>query len=160
MLIVLESIVMCFILLIVCVIGIAGGPVGLVTFFEQDVQDRVVQLGLTTKKRIQRNAAISAAALFVPVLFLVPAMVFCINGARGFWSIFWQDLIILWITGLFDRIFIDWYWVGRTKAWQIPGTEDLMPYIPKKTVIRKWVGTVVGFPIIAALQAAILQFFP
>ena len=41
---------MCFILLIVCVIGIANkGPVGLVCFYEKDVQDRVVELGLTTK---------------------------------------------------------------------------------------------------------------
>ena len=23
-----------------------------------------------------------------------------------------------------DRLFIDWYWVGKTKAWDIPGTED------------------------------------
>ena len=35
------------------------------------------------------------------------------------------------IEGLFDRFFIDWFWVGKTKAWLIPGTEDLMPYIPK-----------------------------
>ena len=33
MLVVLEGIVMCFVLLIVCVVGIANGPVGLVTFY-------------------------------------------------------------------------------------------------------------------------------
>ena len=52
-----------------------------------------------------------------------------INGARGFWNGFWQMLVILMISGLFDRIFIDWWWVGHTKAWIIPGTEDLRPYI-------------------------------
>lgn len=31
--------------------------------------------------------------------------------------------IILLIMGLFDRIFIDWYWVGKTKTWIIPGTD-------------------------------------
>ena len=36
---------------------------------------------------------------------------------------------ILLIMGLFDRLYIDWHWVGRTKAWIIPGTEDLMPCI-------------------------------
>lgn len=35
MIILFESIVMCFILLIICVIGIANGPVGLVTFYEK-----------------------------------------------------------------------------------------------------------------------------
>ena len=66
--------------------------------------------------------------------------------------------IILWIMGLFDRIFIDWYWVGHTKAWVIPGTEDLQPYIPRKVLVRKWIGTVIGFPIIAAIIAGIMTF--
>ena len=51
MLLVVEGIVMCFVLLIICVIGIANGPVGLVVFYEQEVKDRVVALGLTTRDR-------------------------------------------------------------------------------------------------------------
>ena len=45
MLIVVEGIVMCFVLLIVCVVGISNGPVGLVLLYEKDVQERVVELG-------------------------------------------------------------------------------------------------------------------
>lgn len=157
MVIVLEILAMCFILLIVCVIGIANGPTGLVVFYEKDVQDRGVELGLTTRERIKRNTIISAIALFAPVLLLVPAMVYYINGARGFWGIFGQIVIILWGMGLFNRLFIDWYWVGHTKAWFIPGTEDLLPYIPMKAFIRKWVGTIVGFPILAAIISTILM---
>lgn len=158
MVIVLEGLAMCFILLIICVIGIANGPVGLVVFYEKDVQNRVVELELTTKDRIKRNTIISSVALFVPVLFLVPAMVYFINSAREFWDIFWQISVILWIMGLFDRIFIDWYWVGHTKTWFIPGTEDLMPYISKKALIRKWVGTIIGYPILAAVISGVLVF--
>ena len=55
MLIVVEGIVMCFVLLIVCVVGISNGPVGLVLLYEKDVQERVVELGLTTKDRIKKN---------------------------------------------------------------------------------------------------------
>ncbi len=159
MLILLEGLVMCFILLLICVIGIADSPVGLVTFYEPEVQERVVELGLTTKERIRRNTTISTIALFAPILFLVPAMVFCINGTRGFWEVFWEILAVLMIMGVFDRIFIDWYWVGRTKTWLIPGTEDLMPYIPKEIVIGKWLGTLVGYPIIAAIESGILLLF-
>ena len=39
MIILIEGIVMCFLLLIVCVIGIANGPVGLVVLYEKDVVD-------------------------------------------------------------------------------------------------------------------------
>jgi hypothetical protein len=42
MLLILEGIIMCFILLLVCVIGIANGPVGMVTLYEEDVQQRVM----------------------------------------------------------------------------------------------------------------------
>lgn len=155
--ILIEGIVMCFVLLIICVVGIANGPVGLVVFYEQEVKDRVVELGLTTKEKIQKTSIITVIALFVPMLVLVPLMVYDINGAKGFWDGYWQMLAILMISGLFDRIFIDWWWVGHTKAWIIPGTEDLMPYIYGKTLVRKWLGTVVGFPILAAILAGVMQ---
>ena len=99
---------------------------------------------------------LSGIAIFAPVILVVPVMVYCINGAIGFWSGFWQMTLILWIMNLFDRIFIDWYWVGHTKAWFIPGTEDLMPYIPTKVIVKKWIGTFVGFPMIAAILAGVV----
>ena len=157
MVIIVEGIVMCFVLLIICVIGIANGPVGLVVFYEQEVKDRVVELGLTTREKIKKTSIITVAALFIPMLVLVPFMVYGINGAKGFWDGYWQMLAILMISGLFDRIFIDWWWVGHTKAWIIPGTEDLMPYIYGKTLVKKWLGTLVGFPILAAILAGIMQ---
>ena len=156
MLVLIEGIVMCFILLIICVVGIANGPVGLVVFYEDDVKKRVIELGLITEEKIKRNSLIVKIALFEPILFLTPAMVYFINGAREFRDLFWQMTVILMIMGLFDRIFIDWYWVGHTKAWLIPGTEDLMPYIPKKTVVYKWIGTVAGYPVISAVISAII----
>ena len=153
----IEGIAMCFVLLIICVIGIANGPVGLVVFYEQEVKDRVVELGLTTREKIQKMSIITVAALFIPMLILVPIMVYGINGANDYWDGYWQMLVILMISGLFDRIFIDWWWVGHTKAWVIPGTEDLMPYIYGKTLVKKWLGTLIGFPILAAILAGIMQ---
>ena len=157
MLLLIEGIVMCFVLLIVCVIGIANGPVGLVVFYEDDVQQRVVELGLTTKVKIKKTMAITFVALYAPVLILTPLMVYGINGAEGFWAGFWQMSVILWIMGIFDRFFIDWYWVERTKAWIIPGTEDLMPYIPLKTKIVKWTATLLFHPLIAAAVAGVVE---
>ena len=156
MIILIEGIVMCFLLLITCVVGIANGPVGLVVLYEQDVQDRVVELGYTTKEKIKKSFIITSIALFVPIIILVPFMAYYINGASSFSEGFWQMSIILWIAGLFDRLFIDWYWVDRTKAWEIPGTEDLKPYIPTKVRIRKWIGTIFVYPIIAAIIAGIM----
>ena len=69
---------------------------------------------------------------------------------------FWL-LVIYMIANLFDRLFVDEWWVGRTKAWLIPGTEDLRPYIPVKVKITKWVGTCIGYPILAAILSGIMQ---
>ena len=157
MLLLLEGFLMCFILLLVCVIGIANGPVGMVTLYEEDVQQRVVELGLTTKEQIKKATILSGIVLFAPTLILVPLMVYGINGAASFQDGFWQMTVIYLIMNLFDRIFIDWYWVGKTKAWFIPGTEDLMPYIPKKVMIRKWLGSLIGFPVIAAVIAGLMM---
>ena len=156
MIILIEGIVMCFILLITCVIGIANGPIGLVVLYEKNVQDRVIKLEYTTKEKIRKSFIITSIALFVPMITLVPFMVYYINGAVGFWNGFWQMTIILWISGLFDRFFIDWYWVGHTKAWIIPKTEDLQPYIPANVLLRKWLGTIFVYPIFAAIIAGIM----
>ena len=159
MILVIEGIVMCFVLLIICVIGIANGPVGLVVFYEQEVKNRVVELGLTTHERIKRNKIITFIALFVPMFILVPYMVYGVNGVTDFKNAVFQMTIILWISGLFDRAFIDWFWVTKTKAWIIEGTEDLMPYIYGKTLVGKWLSTVVGFPILAVIIAFIMSRF-
>ena len=158
MLVIFEGIVMCFILLMYCVIGIRNGAVGLVCLYEKDVQERVVELGLVTKEQIKKQFLVSSIVLFVPLFTLVPYMVYGVTCVTDFTEGFIQMTIILVIMGLFDRFFIDWYWVGHTKAWLIPGTEDLKPYIPVKVVVRKWIGTLLVYPLIALFMAKIVDF--
>ena len=157
MIIVFEGLILSFWLLLICVVGIANdGPVGLVIFYEQEVQDRAVELGLTTKEKIKKTSVISGLALYLPMVTVIPAIVCLYNGVSGFFDCFIQLAVIYLIAGLFDRIFIDWWWVGKTRTWIIPGTEEFMPYIYGKTLVTKWVGTLIGFPVLAALIAGIL----
>lgn len=159
MMIIIEGIVVCFIVLLGCEIGIANGPQGMLFLYEKDVKDRVYQSGLISEKEMIRNAKrFKLIGLGAIMVFLLVA-VYGINGARGFWEGFWQMTAILLVEGIFDRFFIDWYWVGHTKAWEIQGTEDLKPYIPKKAWVKKWLLTIVGFPILAAVLSVIMMFF-
>ncbi|MGB4610987.1 MAG: hypothetical protein WBH77_10270 [Saccharofermentanales bacterium] len=155
--VILEGLVMSFWLLLICVVGIANGPVGLVFFYEQDVQDRVIELGLTTTDKIKKDTIITILAMYIPTLIVVPVLVYFVNGTRGFWDGFTQMTCIYLIMNLFNRFFIDWYWLGHTKAWEIEGTEDLKPYIPRKTLIIKWLGTIVVSPMMAAIPAFIFH---
>ena len=157
MLLIIEGIVMCFALLIALVVGISNGPINLVLLYEKDVQERVVELGLTTKEKIRKNFILCSIALFVPLFVLPPIMVYGLNGVTDFWDGFWQMTIIMWIQAIFDRFFVDWYWVGKTKAWEIPGTEDLKPYIPTKVMIGKWIGTIFLNPLIAIIVAGAMH---
>ena len=88
-------------------------------------------------------------------LIYVLVCVYAINGARGFWSGFWQCFVILFVMNLIDRFGIDGYWVGHTKAWVIPGTEDLMPYISKADKQKKWLFGTVGMAGISLILAGI-----
>ena len=152
-----EGIVLSFVVLVACVVGIANGPVGLVSLYEKEVWDRCMENGLTTEAKIKKNAGRFKLFCF-PLMFVVVLFsAYGINGARTFWEGFVQMTIILLIEGLFDRLFIDWYWVGKTKAWNIEGTDDLKPYIYGKTLIGKWVFTLVGYPVIAAILAGIMS---
>lgn len=159
MLIFIEGIVVCFILLMVCTLVLKDGPEKCAVFHEEDVKKRVVELGYITEKELKKRFTLSAIGLFIPMIILVPIMVYYINGASDFWNAFWQMTSIFMIGNVFDRIFIDEFWVGHTKAWIIPGTEDLMPYIPAKVKIKKWLGNLIMFPLLSACIAGAVSFF-
>ena len=153
--VILEGLGLGALLVLVCAVGIRKGAVGMVHLYGQQVQQRCVTLGLTTKEKIKRNA-LRFKALCIPMyLIYVLTCVYAINGAHTFWSGFWQCFVILSVMNLIDRFLIDGYWVGHTKAWVIPGTEDLMPYISKVDKHRKWLAGTVGMAVIAAILAGI-----
>ena len=154
--IVIEGILLGALLVLFCAIGIRNGAVNMVFLYHQDVQDRCIQNGLITPEKIKRNMRLFKG-LGIPLYFLfVLVSTYAVNGARGFWPGFWQMLAILFIVNLIDRLLIDEYWVGHTKAWEIPGTEDLKPYINRKDKLGKWLIGTVGFAILSAILSGIM----
>ena len=146
-------------LILVCAIGIRKGAVGMVHLYSPEVQDRCVKLNLTTHKKIRRNALLFKALCVPGYIAYVLVCVYAVNGARGFLTGFWQLLGILSVMNLIDRFLIDGYWVGHTKAWTIPGTEDLKPYITARDKAKKWLFGTVGMAAISAVLAAIMMLF-
>lgn len=95
--------------------------------------------------------------LGIPVYFVfVLVSVYAVNGAHGFRSGFWQCFAILSIVNLIDRLGIDAYWVGHTKAWIIPGTEDMQPYIDRKDKLGKWLVGIIGFAVLSAILSGVM----
>ena len=146
-------------LVLVCAFGIRRGAVGMVHLYHEDVQERCVEMGLTTHERIKRNSKLFKLCCVPGYLAYVLVFVYAVNGARGFWAGFWQLLVILSVMNLIDRFLVDGWWVGHTKAWTIPGTEDLKPYITARDKKRKWLFGTVGMAVIAAVLSGVMLVF-
>ena len=154
--IVIEGMLLGALLVLFCAVGIRRGAVNMVFLYHRDVQDRCVENGLITRDKIRRNKRLFKG-LCIPVYFVfVLVSVYTVNGARGVWPGFWQMFAILSIVNRIDRLLIDEYWVGRTKAWEIPGTADMKPYINGKDKIGKWLMGTVGFAILCAMLSGIM----
>ena len=156
---ILEGLGLGVLLVIVCAVGIRKGAVGMAHLYSPEVQKRCVKLGLTTHAKIKRNALIFKAVCVPGYIAYVLVCVYAVNGARGFVQGFWQLLAILSVMNLMDRLLIDGYWVGHTNSWEIPGTEDLKPYITALDKGKKWLFGTVGMAVIAAVLSGIMMIF-
>ena len=150
-----EGLILGILLMGVCAFGIRNGAVGMVHLYHQDVKERCVELGLTTHEKINKNSKTFKMVCIPGYLLYILVCVYGINGARDFWSGFWQMFVILSVMNLMDRFLVDDYWVGHTKAWTIPGTEDLRPYINSEDKRKKWIAGTVGMAVISAVLAGI-----
>ena len=153
---ILEGLGLGFLLYLICAMGVRNGAIGMVHLYDQKVQDRVVELGLTTAGQIRKRSILFRSLCLPGYLIYVLICVYLLNGARGFFAGFWQGFVILSVMNLIDRFLIDAYWVGHTKAWIIPGTEDLRPYITAKDKKKKWIMGTVGMAILAAALSGIM----
>ena len=115
-------------------------------------------MGLITEEKIKQNQRIFKILGILSYFIYLISCVYLINGTRGFWPAFWQMFAILSIANVIDRLLIDEYWVRHTKAWEIPRTEDLKPYIDRKDKIGKWLVGTVGFAILCAILSRIMTF--
>ena len=155
----LEGLGLGVLLVLVCWFGIRKGAVGMVHLYHEDVQERCVKLGLTTREKIRRNSLLFKACCLPGYIAYVLVCVYAVNGTSGFWTGLWQLFVILSVMNLIDRVLVDGWWVGQTKAWTIPGTEDLKPYITRRDKLVKWIGGTVGLAVISAALAGIMTLF-
>jgi hypothetical protein len=153
---VMEGLLLGALLVIFCAVGIRKGAVNMVFLYHADVQERCIQNGHITPGQIVKNRRLFKSLGIPLYLVFTLVSVYLVNGARGFWPGFWQSFAILSIVNLIDRFFIDEYWVGHTKAWIIPGTEDMRPYIDRKDKLGKWLLGTVGFAVLSMILSGIM----
>ena len=154
--IIIEGLILGLLLVLYCAVGIRNGAVNMVFLYHPDVQEKSIQSGLITREKIRRNQLIFKVLGISSYFAYVLICVYVINGARGFRPVYWQMFGILSIVNVIDRLLIDEYWVGHTKAWEIPGSENMKPYINRKDKIGKWLMGTIGFAFLCAILAGIM----
>jgi hypothetical protein len=154
--IIAEGLLLSWLLVAFCAVGIRKGAVNMAFLYHKDVQNKSVKSGLITREKIRRNGLLFKG-ICIPIYFaFILISAYAVNGARGFWPGFWQMFAILSIVNLIDRLLIDELWVGHTKAWDIPDTEDMKPYITRKDKLGKWLMGTAGFALISAVLSGIM----
>ena len=93
--VILEGLGLGALLVLVCAIGIRKGAVGMVHFYSDKVQQRCIELGMTTKERIRRKAIVLKIACLPIYIAYAWLCVYTLNGASGFLTVFWQCFVIL-----------------------------------------------------------------
>ena len=89
------------------------------------IQERAVELGVTTKEEMAANSKKNKPFGFA-VMTIASLIIICgINHETTFWAGAYQSYIFFNAFSLFDAAVIDTVWFCHSKFWVIPGTEDM-----------------------------------
>ena len=82
---IIEVLIMWILYAIYMAILVHGkGPVGGIFFYPMAMQDKVVELGLTTKDKIKRGKTVAFVLLFVWMFVAPMIMILIINSTRSY----------------------------------------------------------------------------
>ena len=125
---ILQLCLYCALFTAIVALAVRGGAVNGLFFYPKPVQERAYAIGLAdravTAKRRKRFMALFYLVMLVALLLIIGGW----NGVRAFKPAYLQALLFLEVMNWFDGVVIDRLWVGHSKFWVLPGTEDL-PFV-------------------------------
>ena len=135
--IVLQLILFCLLFTLMVRLAVLGGAVNGLYFYPKPVQEKAIAIGLTDRETMQRRRKRFMIPFFLVMLLSLLLIVGLWNGVRNFRTAYLQALLFLEVMNWYDGIVIDRLWVGHSKFWVLPGTEDL-PFVQTwKQVLKK-----------------------
>ena len=133
----LQLVLYCALFTLMVKLGVGSNALNGLYFYPKPVQERVYQLGLTDRETVARKRKRFMAAFFLVMLAALLLIIGLWNGIRSFWPAYLQALLFLEAMNWYDGIVIDRLWVGHSRFWIIPGTEDI-PFVQNwRQVLKK-----------------------
>ena len=106
-------------------------------FYPKPVQERVYELGLTDRKTVAEKRKIFMTVFFAVMAAALIGIIAVWNHIHTFREAYLQALLFLEVMNWYDGIVIDRLWVGHSRFWIIPGTEDI-PFVQTwNQILRK-----------------------
>ena len=154
--IVLQLVLFCVLFTLMVKLAVGGSALNGLYFYPKPVQEKVYALGLTNRETVARKRKLFMIPFFLVMLSALVLIIGLWNGVRRFWLAYWQALLFLEVMNWYDGIVIDRLWVGHSRFWIIPGTEEI-PFVQTWPQVMKKRGILTLIWIVgAALVAGIV----
>jgi pimeloyl-ACP methyl ester carboxylesterase len=126
--IVLQLVLFCVLFTLMVKIGVGNNALNGLYFYPKPVQEKVYELGLTDREAVAKKRKRFMIAFFAVMAAALILIIRVWNGIHSFWAAYLQALLFLEVMNWYDVIVIDRLWVGHSRFWVIPGTEEI-PFV-------------------------------
>ena len=151
--IVLQLILFCALFTLMVKIGVGNSALNGLYFYPKPVQEKVYELGLTDRETVAKKRKRFMIAFFTVMAAALILIIRVWNGIQSFWTAYLQALIFLEVMNWYDGIVIDRLWVGHSRFWMIPGTEEI-PFVQTWPQVLKKRGILTLIWIVGAAMVA------
>ena len=125
---ILQLILCCALFTLMVILAVGNNALNGLYFYPAPVRERVWALGLTDRETVARKRKRFMIPFFLVMLAALLIIIAAWNRVSGFWPAYGQALLFLEVMNWYDGIVIDRLWVGHSRFWVIPGTEDI-PFV-------------------------------
>ncbi|MER2236401.1 MAG: hypothetical protein ABS901_08625 [Candidatus Limivicinus sp.] len=124
----LQLVLFCALFTLMVKLAVGGSALNGLYFYPKPVQEKAYELGLTDPETVARKKKRFMIPFFLVILSALVLIIGLWNGVRSFWPAYWQALLFLEVMNWYDGLVIDRLWVGHSRFWIIPGTEEI-PFV-------------------------------
>lgn len=142
----IQLILYCLLFTAMVRFAVHEGAVGGLYFYPKTVQERAFEIGLSDRETMMRKKKNFMIPFCIVMLIALLLIIAFWNNVRDFKTAYLQSLLFLLVMNWYDGIVIDKLWVGHSKFWVLPGTEDI-PFVQtwnqvfKKRIILTFIWT-------------------
>ena len=125
---ILQLILYCALFTLMVKLAVGNNALNGLYFYPSPVRERVYALGLTDRGTVARKRKRFMIPFFLVMLAALLVILTVWNRIYSFWPAYAQALLFLEVMNWYDGVVIDRLWVGHSRFWIIPGTEDI-PFV-------------------------------